>query len=136
MFVSLFFLMYAAMFGIFAFLPDSAWNPPQKSPISNSAPAQPTPGTHVRSSNAAGPPVVVFRLFAGVMLAVTVVAWGLCGLTAYAGRCIQTRKHRIFVNIMAGYNVVWIPYGTLLGVCTFLTINTGESQAQFARESG
>ena len=79
---------------------------------------------------------MIFRVFAGIMLAVTVVAWGMCGLTAYAGRCIQKRKHRIFINIMAAYNVVWLPYGTLLGVCTFLTINTEESQAQFASLKG
>ena len=130
-FVSLIFLMYAVMFGAFSFMPDAAWNTPQRAP-SNTAAVQPAPGTHDRhSANASGPPVMVFRVFAGVMLAVTVVAWALCGLTAYAGRCIQNRKRRIFINIMAAYNVVWLPYGTLLGVCTFLTINTEESKAQF-----
>ena len=135
-FVSLFFLMYAVMFGAFSFMPDSVWNAPQRSQ-SNTATVQPAPGPHDRHpANAGGPPAMIFRVFAGIMLAVTVVAWGMCGLTAYAGRCIQKRKHRIFINIMAAYNVVWLPYGTLLGVCTFLTINTEESQAQFASLKG
>ena len=132
-FISMFFLMYAVMFGAFSFIPDSAWNTPQTTHSQSST--QPPPalsGKH--PANADAPPVMVFRVFAGVMLAVTVVAWGLCGLTAYAGHCIQKRKHRIFVNIMAGYNAVWIPYGTALGVCTFLTINAEESKAQFAKQ--
>ena len=133
-FISMFFLMYAVMFGAFSFIPESTWNAPQRAQSQSNAPSiQPAPGTHDKhSAKADGPPVMVFRVFAGVMLAVTVVAWVLCGLTAYAGRCIQKRKHRIFINIMAAYNVVWLPYGTLLGVCTFLAINTEESKVQFA----
>jgi len=138
MFISMIFLLYAVMFGAFSFMPTSAWNSTQRTQTQHDAAThQAVPETNAKPvSRADAPPAMVFRVFSGVMLAVTVVAWGLCGLTAYAGRCIQKKRYRIFINIMAAYNVVWIPYGTFLGVCTFLTINTDESKAQFVKQTG
>ena len=78
-----------------------------------------------------GPPVFIFKIMAGVLAVVILTGWTLGGLTIYAGRCISGRKHRTFVLIMAGINCIWIPYGTLLGIATFLTLPTPEATEEF-----
>jgi hypothetical protein len=87
--------------------------------------ASPTP------SSAQAPPVIVFRVIAGVIGLIIICGWTLGGLTAYAGRCINKRKHRLFIYIMAGINCIWIPYGTVLGIATILLFQWPEVQAEF-----
>lgn len=41
----------------------------------------------------------------------------------------------MFTNVMAGYNVIWIPYGTLLGVFTFIVINSAEAKLQYDQKN-
>lgn len=133
LFFSMLFLLYALIFGAFSFMPESAFDSPQTTHSQNGTTTlQPPPDASGKTPNKSdAPPLIVFRIIAGVMLFVTMIAWTLCGLTAYAGRCIQKRKYRIFINVMAAFNTILIPYGTLLGVATFLVINTEESKAQF-----
>lgn len=134
---SLFFLLYALIFGAVSFMPESAFNSQQTAHSQNSTTTlQPPPTASAKNPNGADvPPLIVFRIIAGVMLFMTLMVWTLCGLTAYAGRCIQKRKHRIFINVMASFNTILIPYGTLLGVATFLVVNTEESKAQFGAKT-
>ena len=49
------------------------------------------------------------------------VAWGVA--TIYSGRCIQQRKHRIFSMVVAGINLLSIPFGTILGVFTLIVLS-------------
>lgn len=78
------------------------------------------------------PPVVVFRIMAGVMFLFVLAGWTISGLTIYAGRCLQQRKKRLLILVMGGFNLLWIPYGTLLGVCTFLVMQSDQGRREFA----
>jgi hypothetical protein len=129
-FVSIFLIHFFVFLG-FSFVPESAWNtPPQPTTISQSAPLGPssTPSKNTRPSQ---PPVILFRIVAGVIGVIIFVGWTFGALTAYAGRCIQKRKHKAFVYIMAGANCIFIPYGTLLGVGTFIVMESMGGREEF-----
>ncbi|MBY0546263.1 MAG: hypothetical protein K2W95_03175 [Candidatus Obscuribacterales bacterium] len=57
-------------------------------------------------------------LFAGLGTALLLGGWVYGGLTLYAGRCLQLRKHRTFVMVMSAINCFQMPWGTLLGCFT------------------
>ena len=119
-----FFLIYVAFFLGFSFIPESAWNQPAATSPSPTPFAWATPTPH--PANSEPPPVIVFRIMAGVFGFVTFLVWTLGCLTAYAGRCIQKRRHKLLIYIMAGLNCLFIPYGTLLGVFTFIILGSPE----------
>lgn len=48
--------------------------------------------------------------------------WIFAGLTIYAGRCIAMRKHKLFTLIMGGFNCLSFPYGTILGIASFMVL--------------
>jgi hypothetical protein len=108
-----FLILHTLMFGIFSFIPASEWSSGNKTGPSEA------------------PPRFLFGILAGVMAMIMATGWILAGLTAYAGRCVQQRKHRIFVFLMAGINLIWIPYGTLLGIAAFLALSSPEAARQF-----
>ena len=60
--------------------------------------------------------VVMGSIFVGVGLGVAV-------LTFLTGHYLQRRRHRTFCIVMAGLTCLWIPYGTVLGVCTIIVLN-------------
>lgn len=73
----------------------------------------------------------MFRMFAAVIGVIVLLGWTFGALTAYAGRCIQKRRHKVFVYIMAGANCPFIPYGTLLGVGTFIVMESTAGREEF-----
>ena len=62
-------------------------------------------------------------LFAGVGGAFVLAGWTFGGLTIYAGRSIQQRCRRTFTFVMAALSCFFFPFGTLLGVFTFLVLS-------------
>jgi hypothetical protein len=124
-----FFLIHFFMFLAFSFMPESSWNPPQKSATTLhllSVSPSPTP----RAVNP-GPPVIMFRIFAGVIGVIILLGWTFGALTIYAGRCVQKRTHRVFIYVMGGLNCALIPWGTLLGVATFMVLQTPVARREF-----
>lgn len=109
-----FLLIHFAMVLGFSFIPESAWDT-TKSGTSSSEP----------------PPVIVFKIIAGILGAIILAGWTLGGLTIYAGRCIARRKSRTFVLIMAALNCLWIPYGTLLGVVSLIFLTSPDAKNSF-----
>jgi hypothetical protein len=133
--LSCFFLVYFFVLLAFSFIPESQWNKPvparsvgatfhvsRTSPAATATPASP------RSDF---PPVIMLRIFAGIFGGIVVLGWVICGLTAYVGRCIQKRKHKVFIYVMAGICCFRIPYGTALGIATIMLFQWPEVQAQF-----
>ena len=59
------------------------------------------------------------------------IGWTFGALTIYAGRCVQKRRHRAFIYVMAGLNCPLIPWGTLLGVATFMLMHTPVAGREF-----
>src|SRR2546430_10404963 len=120
-FVSFLLFHFVFMLG-FSFMPESAWNPPPKSATTVQSLSM-TPSPSPRPLNQ-GPPVIMFRIFAGVIGVIILLGWTFGGLTIYAGRCVQKRTNRLFILIMGGLNCALIPWGTLLGVATFMLMQT------------
>jgi hypothetical protein len=121
-----FMVLYACMFLLFSLMPESAWN----QPTSHAAAAtNSTPAAHM--ANPGAPPVAVFRVMAGVIIGVVVLIWIAGALTLYSGSCVKKRKHRMLVYVMAALNCFFIPYGTLLGVFTFIVLGSPEAIAEW-----
>jgi len=55
----------------------------------------------------------------------------LAKITFYAGHCIAKRQKRTFVLVMAGVNCIWIPYGLLLGIATFLALGSEDAKLEY-----
>ena len=126
LFFGCFFLVYVAMFAAVSFIPESSWNYP---PRGATATANSTPAPQPNNSGA--PPVVMFRVMAGIMAGVVLLVWVAGALTLYCGRCIKQRKHRGLVYTMAALNCIFVPYGTLLGVFTFIVLGSPEAAAEW-----
>ena len=127
-FVSFLLFHFAFMLG-FSFMPESAWNPPPK-PTTTIESRSVTPSASPRPINQ-GPPVVFFRVFAAVIGLIILLGWTFGGLTIYAGRCLHKRTHRSFIFIMAALNCPFIPWGTLLGIATFMLLQTPLARREF-----
>ena len=127
-FVSFLLFHFVFLLG-FSFMPESAWNPPPK-PVTISESLLATPSPSPRPVNQ-GPPAVFFRVFAGVIGLIILLGWTFGGLTIYAGRCLRKRTHRMFIYVMAALNCPFIPWGTLLGVATFILLQTPEARREF-----
>ena len=124
-----FLLLHFSLFLGFSFIPESAWNTPSKSVTTAQSPSTlPSPPPH--SANQ-GPPVIIFRILAAVIGVVILLGWTFGALTIYAGRCVQKRQHRVLIYVMAGLNCALIPWGTLLGVATFMLLQSPAGQEAF-----
>lgn len=124
-----FLLFHFVFFLGFSFIPESAWNPAPK-PATAAESLSVTPSPSPRPANQ-GPPVVMFRIFAAIVGVIILLGWTFGALTIYAGRCIQKRNHRVFIFVMAGLNCVLIPWGTLLGIATFILLQTPLARREF-----
>jgi hypothetical protein len=107
-FFALFPLVYAVMGVIFLSMPESfrqgAGNPP--------------------------PAVFGWVLFGfGIGFTLLLLAFAVAKLLA--GFAIRKRRHRLFVLIVAGFSCLSIPYGTLLGVFTFIVLGRPSVSALF-----
>jgi len=60
-----------------------------------------------------------FVIFAGLFIC---AGWGLAVLIAWAGRCLQRRRHYNFCFVMACVACVFMPFGTVLGVFTLIVL--------------
>ena len=98
-FFGLFGLFYAAMGCLFAFAPK-----PVGPPSPNQMPAG------------------FGWLFVAFGLGFTIVGLGLAALKLRVARCLRERRGRAFCMIIAAICCVGIPYGTVLGVFTFLVL--------------
>jgi hypothetical protein len=54
--------------------------------------------------------------------AAVLLGWALGILTIISGRAIARRRWRVFSLVIAGLNCASLPFGTLLGVFTFLVL--------------
>jgi hypothetical protein len=68
----------------------------------------------------------MFTIIGGVIV---FSGWIIGGLIIYSGRCIAGRRSRTFSLILAGVMCLWLPFGTILGIFTFLVL-LRESVAQ------
>lgn len=67
-------------------------------------------------------PAAVGWVFAGIGLAIFLFMIALAAVKLWVALRIKRRKSRIFCMIVAGISCLGIPYGTLLGVLSFLVL--------------
>ena len=127
---SSFLLIYVVMLSAFSFIPESKWNSHPTPTPSSATFSRATPPP--RSADSEGPPVVFFRIMAGVMSGIMLLGWTFGAVTLYAGRCIQKRKRKALIYVMAALNCMFIPYGTLLGVFTFIILGSPAAIQEFS----
>jgi hypothetical protein len=68
------------------------------------------------------PPQFVGIFFAAVGTFFLLLGWFTAALTVFVGRSIQKRRRRTFTLVMAAVECAFFPFGTVLGVCTFLVL--------------
>lgn len=90
---------------------------------------------HLPQSTPEAPPEFIgwfFIFFGGMFVVVGLV---IATLKWWAARLIKARRSPMFCYIVAGITCLGIPYGTLLGVCTFIVLSRPSIARQFAARS-
>ena len=79
------------------------------------------------------PPAGLGLVFIGMGAVGVLVGWAVGGLNVFAGRSIAQRRRWLFVLIMAGINCLSVPFGTALGVFTFVVLLRDPVKARFGQ---
>lgn len=72
----------------------------------------------------------IFVIIGGVIV---LFGWLLAAAKAYAGYSIGKRKNRMFSLIVAGFTCLGIPYGTVLGIFTFVVLTRESVKELYGR---
>ncbi len=75
-----------------------------------------------KDSHGNPPPPFVGWMFAVMGAFFVLAGWTLAALMFVAGRSIAQRKRYMFCLIVAGISCLFMPFGTALGVCTFVVL--------------
>ena len=79
-------------------------------------------------------PRVMGFIFLGLGFGVLLVGLTATLLTFLTGRSLKDRRHHLFCLIIAALSCLQIPWGTAIGVCTFMVLNRPNVKAQFERK--
>ena len=77
------------------------------------------------------PPAFLGWILIIVGLGAMVLMWILAALKVWTGWCIARRKHETFVQVVAAVCCVGIPWGTVLGIFTFIVFSRPSVKRQF-----
>lgn len=110
-------------------IPQSQWNKSSATPAPGAYSfATPTPPPR---STSEPPPKFMIAIFAAVFGGIVLTHVAIAVLAISAGRCIQRRRHKMLIYVAAIINCLLIPYGTMLGVFTFIVLGSPEGAAEF-----
>jgi len=76
----------------------------------------PTPGAQPNANRFAG---VFFVVIGGILV---LLAWTMAILLILSGRYMATRRRQMFSIVVAGISCAFFPFGTVLGVFTFIVL--------------
>ena len=79
-----------------------------------------------------GPPAIVGYIVTTLGGVLLLLGLGFSSCLALTGRFLAQRRHRLFCLVIAGINCLFLPYGTVLGVFTFMVLMRPSVQALFA----
>ena len=82
------------------------------------------------------PPAGVLFAIGAVFVAVLLVVLAYTVATFLAGYWLTKRTHKTFILVIAALTCLGVPYGTVLGICTFIVLNRDQSRALFATQAG
>lgn len=68
------------------------------------------------------PPRFIGWIFAGMGAAAVLVGWTVAALMIFSGRSLAQRRRRGFSLVVAGISCFFFPFGTALGVFTFVVL--------------
>jgi len=85
------------------------------------------------SAHGQEPPVFVFYLLAVVFGTLIILTLIFAALEFYAGICLKRRQHPVLIQVIAAFYCLSIPWGTALGVFTFMVLNRPTIRLLFAR---
>jgi hypothetical protein len=132
LFISIFLIHF---FGIlaFSFMPESFFNNSSQPSVSSShiestitidknQKTAPTEAGKATQSSDYSSTQWVMRGAAALIGFAILCGWLLGGLIIYAGYCIRQRKHPLFIQLMGGLQCIFIPYGTLIGIFSLITL--------------
>ena len=74
-----------------------------------------------------------FAVFGAVFFVAMIIA---ATLKFLVYRWLGERRHRVFCMVVAGLSCLEVPWGTALGVCTFLVLNRRTVEKTFDRAPG
>ena len=81
------------------------------------------------------PPAFVFFICASVFGAIILLTLVFAGFEIYAGRCLKKREHPLLIQIVAAIYCLSIPWGTAMGVFTFMVMNRPSVKSLFGHAS-
>ena len=76
-------------------------------------------------------PAIIGIIFAGIGALIFILGWVFAVIQFLAGRYMSQKKHRTFCFIAAGINCMGVPYGTAIGVMTFIVLTRKSVQNKF-----
>jgi len=75
---------------------------------------------------------LLFGWFFIILASVFILAgWTFALFVFLCGRKLHQRKHRMFCMVVAGIETIFMPFGTVLGVFTLVTLNRDSAAALF-----
>lgn len=88
---------------------------------------------HVPASGKAGepPPAFIGWIFAGMGLVFFLLGGSIAFARFWAGRCVKRRKSRTYCMVIAAIGCLEFPYGTALGVLSFMVLGRPSVVKQF-----
>lgn len=78
------------------------------------------------------PPAFLGWIFAVVGGSVIALGWTMAAFIVTAGRWLARRKHYLFCLVMAGFECILMPFGTVLGVFTLIVLTREPVKRLFA----
>ena len=84
-----------------------------------------------RQGGAGAPPAFIGRMIGGLFLVFALCVLAIAVLQIVTGLRLQQRRSRVLCLIIAALTCLGIPYGTFLGVCTFIVLSRNSVQKTF-----
>jgi hypothetical protein len=89
-------------------------------------------GKFMKSNNVSSPPEAMFGwifIIAGTIF--ILLGWSLAVCMIIAGKKLKSRTSRTFCMVIAGIECMFMPFGTVLGIFTLITLNKESVKALF-----
>jgi len=77
---------------------------------------------HAATNTSEPPPALFIWLFGGIGLVIFLLMIGIAALKLRVASCIKRRTSRTFCMVIAGISCLGVPYGTVLGVLSFIVL--------------
>lgn len=91
-------------------------------------------GKFIKNSNASTPPPLAGWMFIIMGSVFILIGWAIAVCIIIAGRKLKQRKNRIFCMVVAGLECMFMPFGTILGVFTLVTLSKDSVREIFSGE--